>query len=222
MCIRDSLNTGDTGTGAYTFSGGIFNINASSNFATNINTGTSTGTVTIGGGGGTVAIDSSFWDITTAGVVSGLTGFTSSGTINLSGLTASRIVATDASKNLVSTITAANLLASVTGTTGTNNLVFSTSPTFETSITTPLVIGGTAIGSNIIYKSTTGAGTATGIAHQFTGGTNGATVIETMLNNGNVGIGTIAPGSKLQISTGNSEYLPSTSGFSLRKLEEGY
>ena len=40
--------------------------------------------------------------------------------------------------------------------------------------------------------------------------------------NGNVGIGTTGPGSKLQVSTGNSEYLPSTSGFSLRKNEEGY
>ncbi|MFH0712378.1 MAG: hypothetical protein V2A55_00750, partial [Candidatus Jorgensenbacteria bacterium] len=43
-----------------------------------------------------------------------------------------------------------------------------------------------------------------------------------LTNPGNVGIGTVSPGSKLQVSTGNSEYLPSTSGFSLRKNEEGY
>lgn len=39
---------GHTNVGAFTTSGGITSINASSNFATNINTGSSTGTVTIG------------------------------------------------------------------------------------------------------------------------------------------------------------------------------
>ena len=62
-------------------------------------------------------------------------------------------------------------------------------PTIGTSVTTPSLIGGTAVGSNITYKSTTGAGTATDIAHQWTGGTDGATVITTMLNNGRVGVG---------------------------------
>jgi len=61
-----------------------------------------------------------------------------------------------------------------------------TTPTFVTNITTPLVIGGTAVGSQITYKSTTGAGTATGIAHQFIGGTDGATTSLTILNNANM------------------------------------
>jgi hypothetical protein len=47
------------------------------------------------------------------------------------------------------------------------------------------LIGGTEIGDKVIYKSTTGAGTATGTAHQFVGGTDGGTIIATMLNNGN-------------------------------------
>ena len=64
-----------------------------------------------------------------------------------------------------------------------------TTPTFVTNITTPLIIGGTAVGSNIIYKSTTGAGTAAGIAHQFVGGTDGATVAMNILNDGSVLIG---------------------------------
>jgi len=73
-----------------------------------------------------------------------------------------------------------------------NNKAPINSPSFTTQITTPLIVGGTAVGSNIIYKSTTGIGTPTGIAHQWVGGTNGTTVLATMLNNGNVGIGSIS------------------------------
>ena len=36
-----------------------------------------------------------------------------------------------------------------------------------TDITTPLLIGGSAVDSKLTYKSTTGAGTTTGIAHQW-------------------------------------------------------
>jgi hypothetical protein len=64
------------------------------------------------------------------------------------------------------------------------------SPTFTTDITTPLIIGGTAVGSNISYKSTSGTGTASGIAHQFIGGTNGATVLSSQYNDGQFLIGT--------------------------------
>lgn len=63
----------------------------------------------------------------------------------------------------------------------------------------PLIVGGTAVGSNVTYKSTTGAGTSTGIAHQFVGGTNGATVLVTILNNGRVGRGTAAPDASMDI-----------------------
>jgi len=86
---------------------------------------------------------------------------------------------------------------------------FLESPVFTTNITTPLIVGGTAVGSNIIYKSTTGAGTAAGIAHQFIGGTDGATVAMTVLNNGNVGIGTASPTHALTLpvsSTGIAIY----------------
>lgn len=64
--------------------------------------------------------------------------------------------------------------------------------------------GGTAAGSNITYKSTTGTGTSTGAAHTFTGGTNGGTTIATFRNNGNVGIGTTSPATKLDVSGGST------------------
>ncbi|MEK7081180.1 MAG: hypothetical protein AAB902_02230, partial [Patescibacteria group bacterium] len=76
-----------------------------------------------------------------------------------------------------------------------------------TTVTTPLLIGGTAAGSNIIYKSTTGAGTLTGIAHQFVGGTDGGTTAMTILNNGDVGIGTTSPGATLHVSADNASLL---------------
>lgn len=75
------------------------------------------------------------------------------------------------------------------------------------SITTPLIVGGSEVGSNVIYKSTTGIGTPTGIAHQWLSGTNGATVIATMLNNGNVGIGTPNPSTTLDIRTLGKGYI---------------
>jgi hypothetical protein len=60
---------------------------------------------------------------------------------------------------------------------------------FGTSVRSPLFEGGTAAGSYITYKATTSTGTTTGIAHQFKGGTDGGTVIATMLNNGDILVG---------------------------------
>ncbi|MDD5244084.1 MAG: hypothetical protein PHU49_08705 [Syntrophorhabdaceae bacterium] len=71
-------------TSGVTINGGTINLNASSNNATNINTGTSTGTVTIGGSLNSVGIDSSSWDISTAGAVSGVTTLGMSGDLTIS------------------------------------------------------------------------------------------------------------------------------------------
>jgi hypothetical protein len=72
-----------TGTAGATLSGAAINLNASSNFATNINTGTSNGAVSIGGGSGTVAINSSDWDISATGDVTGLGAVTTDGNTTL-------------------------------------------------------------------------------------------------------------------------------------------
>lgn len=64
-------------------------------------------------------------------------------------------------------------------------------PTFTTNITTPLIIGGTAVGSTLTYKTTTGVGTTD--AHIFQVGNNGATESMRITNSGNVGIGTTTP-----------------------------
>ena len=89
-----------------------------------------------GGGGFTNFLDTPSLDITGTGVITGATGISSSGTITFSGLTANRLVTTDGSSNLTTSISSTNIAASVTDETGTGNLVFSTSPTFSTSLLT--------------------------------------------------------------------------------------
>ncbi|MES2970900.1 MAG: tail fiber domain-containing protein [Patescibacteria group bacterium] len=79
---------GLTNVGAFTTSGGIASLNAASNFDTNINTGSSTGTVTIGGGSAPLIINSTNFDVSSAGALSGITTINTSGLITSVGLTA--------------------------------------------------------------------------------------------------------------------------------------
>ena len=84
--------------------------------------------------------------------------------------------------------------------TGTGTVVaMQTSPTFVTNITTPLIIGGTSTTQTLTFKTTTGVGT-TGADMHFLVGNNGGTEAMTILNNGNFGIGTTSPSSKLEVN----------------------
>jgi hypothetical protein len=101
------------------------------------------------------------------------------------------------------TPSSANLLAAMTDETGTGALVFATSPTlvtptFTTSATFPLHIGGTTTTSTLTLRSTSGVG-ATGADIIFQVGNNGATEAMRVLNSGNVGIGTNAPDARLHV-----------------------
>jgi len=62
------------------------------------------------------------------------------------------------------------------------------------------VIGGTAITDILKLQGTAGNGTLTAAAIQALVGNNGATIATTILNNGNVGIGTIAPSARLEVA----------------------
>ncbi len=68
-------------------------------------------------------------------------------------------------------------------------------------------IGGTAVTDVLKLQGTTGNGTATSPAVQFLTGNSGATVAGTILNNGNVGIGTTGPIRMLTIAGATSAIL---------------
>lgn len=85
--------------------------------------------------------------------------------------------------------TSVNFMAKISDATGTGVMVRNIQPVFGTDITTPLIIGGTAVGSTISYKGTSGNGTSTIAAHQFLVGNNGGTTAMSVYNSGNINIG---------------------------------
>jgi hypothetical protein len=92
----------------------------------------------------------------------------------------------------------------VSGTTGTTDVVFSSSPTIATpTITTyaidPLLIGGTTPTSSLSLQSTSGVGTTDFI--NFLVGNDGATEAMRVIDNGYVGIGTTTPNDQLEIQS---------------------
>ena len=84
----------------------------------------------------------------------------------------------------------------VTTSTGTGSTVLSTTPTFTTNITAPLIIGGTAVSSTINIRSTSGVGTSDAIL--FSTGSQAERMRITSA--GNVGIGTSGPARLLEVS----------------------
>lgn len=154
------------------------------------------------------------FQVNSTGAIAAATGITSSGTVTFSGLTASRLVTTTTGGQLNNSITSANTAATVSDETGSGALVFGTAPTFTTSITSPLVIGGTSTTADLILKTTSGVG-ASGADMIFQVGNNGGTEAMRILNSGDVGIGTGSPASKLDIDAGSN-----TTGIRLRGVAE--
>ena len=92
----------------------------------------------------------------------------------------------------------------ITNGAGSISIATSATPSFATSVTTPLVIGGTAASSSLTLQSTSGVGTSDSIL--FKVGNNGATTAMTIDTSGNVGIGTSSPAAKLDIGSGNLNF----------------
>ncbi|MHB8871386.1 MAG: beta strand repeat-containing protein [Candidatus Doudnabacteria bacterium] len=139
---------GITNTGAVTTSGGIINLNASSNFAINIGTGTSTGAISIGGNANTVAINSSVWDISAAGAITGAasynglvvtanTGVITTGTWNGSVISPA-YGGTGVANNAAATVTSSGNFAYTRTLTGITNVTFPVSGTLYSTLNDPL------------------------------------------------------------------------------------
>lgn len=90
---------------------------------------------------------------------------------------------------------------------------FSAAPTIGTSVTTPLVIGGTGTTSPLTLRSTSGTGT-TGADVIIQTGTNGGTENARFPNGGGLGIGTttVPAGMTLDVANGSSRFLSPNSG----------
>lgn len=93
----------------------------------------------------------------------------------------------------------AGLAAALSDETGTGVAVFGTSPTFTTDITAPLILGGSGTTSGLTLQTTSATGEAGADMH-FLVGDAGATEALTILNSGNVGIGTTNPSQKLEVN----------------------
>ncbi|MDB5119542.1 MAG: hypothetical protein JWN56_760 [Sphingobacteriales bacterium] len=92
---------------------------------------------------------------------------------------------------------------------------------FSNNLTTGIAggqsaIGGTGITDALNLQGTTANGTLTSPAVQIKVGNNGATTAETILNNGNVGIGVTAPTATLELKAGTS-----TAGTAPLKINPG-
>lgn len=83
-------------------------------------------------------------------------------------------------------------------------------PTFTTSVTTPLLLGGATASSTLTLQSTSGIGTSDAIS--FKVGNNGATTAMTINTSGNVGIGTSSPSAQLYVQS------PSTNGLVINQV----
>lgn len=91
---------------------------------------------------------------------------------------------------------------SVSGSTGAVTVNTTAAPTFSTSVTSPLVIGGTAASSSLTLQSTSGIGTTDSIL--FKVGNNGATTAMSIATGGQITVGSGTAGAPVLSPTGDT------------------
>lgn len=143
--------------------------------------------------------------ITAAAVpASGLTGATLAAGVTASSLTSLGTI-TSLTATTINAFTLGGTIAG--GGNQLNNIVIGTTTPLagsfttvaaSTSVTSPLLIGGSGTTQTLTYKTTTGTG-ATGADHIFVVGTNGATEAMRILNSASIGIGATDPKKLLEV-----------------------
>lgn len=188
------------GTGL-TCTSNVVNVNSSSILTvgtTTINSGTTTrilydnigvlGELDVSGTGNVILSTSAI--LTSPTLITPVLGTPTSGTLtNATGLPISTGVSGLGTgvATFLGTPSSANLISAVTDETGTGALVFGTTPTFTTNLTSPLIIGGTGVGSTLTLKSTSGVGSTDAIVFQV--GNNGATEAFRVATGGQIVVG---------------------------------
>ncbi len=112
--------------------------------------------------------------------------------------------------------TSAQLAGVMSDETGSNLLVFNTSPVFSTNITSAVVLGGAVAGSSLTLQSTSGAGGSTDEV-KFLVGNNGGTNAGNVYGTGrwNIGATDVAPDSLMTIMANTAATVVPTAGTSL-------
>ena len=130
--------------------------------------------------------------LTVAGTSGGIPYFSSGSAWASSGVLASNaiVVGGGAGASPATVTTNSTVLTAIgSAPTGSGNIVLSTAPTFTTSITSPLVLGGTSTSQTLTLQSTSGVGATDSVVIKV--GNNGATTALTAASNGTVTIGTL-------------------------------
>jgi hypothetical protein len=215
------------GTAGLTISGAGASINNNSNFATDINTGSSTGTVTIGGGSAPLVIDSTAFDVSSAGALSGITTISTSSTINgqtissTANFTGTVVVAGANALTLgtTGTATGAALFKGATAASGTITLIGQANPTGSQTITLPDATGTVCLQSSSSCGFLIGSGNAFVDGGNSFGqagdlGTNDAQVLNIRTDNATrMTVSTTGSLTWAAGSTGNFDHSPSTGTF---------
>jgi hypothetical protein len=148
-----NISSADQYVGTVTSVGGTGTVNG----LTLTGTVTSSGSLTLGG------------TLTSVNLTTAVTGVlpTANGGTNLSSFTSGGAVyATSSSALTTGTLPVASGGTGVTTSTGSGAVVLGTTPTFTTSLISPIIIGGTAVSSTLILRSTSAAGTTDAIIFQ--------------------------------------------------------
>jgi hypothetical protein len=160
----------------------------------------STGNVTIGSTTSTSMFNvgsAAQFQVTSAGIIAAAVGITSSGTITFSSLTsAGGLVLANGSGVLSQLADVAVGQVLTSGGVG-SNPTYSSSPTLTTSLTVPLLIGGTATSSTLILESTSGSGTTDAIIFKTASQSERMRIV----SGGNVSIGSATTTSMFNVGT---------------------